>query len=105
MPKKFYKPSDNIVQEWPEIFEDIYMSTIPVLYMHSVELEFEDGRIWAINISDQLEEQDADTVADKLVETFHEFQDEIQNIIFKVDIDKLKNDVISSTNNFLNKNQ
>jgi hypothetical protein len=54
MPKKFYKPSENIIQEWPEIFEDIYMSTVPVLYMHSVEIEFDDGRIWSINISEQL---------------------------------------------------
>jgi hypothetical protein len=105
MPKKFYKPSENIIQEWPEIFEDIYMSTVPVLYMHSVEIEFDDGRIWSINISEQLEKNDADSVAEKLVSAFHEYQEEIQNIVFKVDVEKLKNDVMNSTNSFLKRNQ
>jgi hypothetical protein len=101
MPKRLYKPPKNVVQEWPEVFEDIYMSAIPVLYMYSIEIEFNDGRIWEINIAEQLENSDPDAVADKLVDAFREFQDEIHNIIFKVDVDKLKSDIISSTKSFL----
>jgi hypothetical protein len=104
MPKKFFKPADHIIREWPEIFEDIYMSSIPVLYMHSVEIEFNDGRVWSISINEQLENNDADIVADKLVEAFREYQEEISNIIFKVDVEKLKSDITSSTSSFLNKN-
>jgi hypothetical protein len=73
--------------------------------MHSVEIEFDDGRIWSINISEQLEKNDADSVAEKLVGAFHEYQEEIQNIVFKVDVEKLKNDVMNSTNSFLKRNQ
>jgi hypothetical protein len=103
MPKRLYKPPKNVVQEWPEVFEDIYMSAIPVLYMYSIEIEFNDGRIWEINIAEQLENSDPDTVADKLVDAFREFQDEIHNIVFKVDVEKLKSDIISSTKSFLDR--
>jgi hypothetical protein len=103
MPKKLYKPPKDVIQEWPEVFEDIYMSTIPILYMHSVELEFEDGRVWEFDISEQLESEDADDVAEKLVGVFQEFRDEISNIFFKVDVEKLKTDITTSTKLFLDK--
>ena len=105
MPKRFFKPPKNVIQEWPEIFEDMYMSTIPVKYMHSVEIEFNDGRLWEINITEQLENEEAEIVAKKLIEAFREYQDEIHNMNFSVDIEKLKNDVIKSTKGFLDKDE
>jgi len=105
MPKRFFKPPKNVIQEWPEIFEDMYMSTIPVKYMHSVEIEFNDGRLWEINIAEQLENEEAENVAKKLIEAFREYQDEIHNMNFSVDIEKLKNDVIKSTKGFLDKDE
>jgi hypothetical protein len=71
--------------------------------MHSVEIEFEDGRIWEINVAEQLELNDAEIVAEKLIEAFREYRDEIHNMNFKVDIEKLKSDVINSTKGILGK--
>jgi hypothetical protein len=101
VPKKLFKPPKDVIQEWPEIFEDLYMSTIPISYMHSVEIEFDDGRIWEINVAEQLELNEAEIVAKKLIEAFREYQDEIHNMNFRVDIEKLKNDVINSTKGIL----
>lgn len=97
MPSPLFKPPRHLVKEWPEVFEDMYMNTMPVAYLDNIHLEFADGRVWEINIKSQLKDNDADLIADKLLETLQEFKDEIKRIDFKVDIEKLKRDVGDST--------
>ena len=99
MPNPLFKPPRHLVKEWPEVFEDMYMNTMPVAYLDNIHLEFADGRVWEINIKSQLKDNDADLIADKLLETLQEFKDEIKRIDFKVNIEKLKRDVGDSTNN------
>lgn len=74
---------------------------MPVAYLDNIHLEFADGRVWEINIKSQLKDNDADLIADKLLETLQEFKDEIKRIDFKVDIEKLKTDVGNSTKDIL----
>ena len=54
MPKPLFKPPRHLVEEWPEVFEDMYMNTMPVCYIDMIRMEFNDGRIWEINIQEQL---------------------------------------------------
>jgi hypothetical protein len=97
MPNPLFRPPRHLVKEWPEVFEDLYMNTMPVAYLDTVHLEFADGRVWQINIKDQLKEVEADSIADKLLETLSEYKDEIKKIDFKVDIERLKKDIVDST--------
>jgi hypothetical protein len=97
MPNPLFRPPRHLVKEWPEVFEDLYMNTMPVAYLDTVHLEFADGRVWQINIKDQLKEVDADSIADKLLETLTEYKDEIKKLDFKVDIERLKKDIGDST--------
>ena len=69
MPKPLFKPPKHLVQEWPEVFEDLYMNTMPVHYLESIRLEFGNGRIWEINIAEQLSSSHSDIIANRLVET------------------------------------
>ena len=101
MPNPLFKPPRHLIKEWPEVFEDLYMNTMPVAYLDHVQLEFADGRIWQINIKDQLKDDDADIVADKLLDTLSEYRTEIKKIDFKVDIERLKKDITNSTNDLL----
>jgi hypothetical protein len=101
MPNPLFRPPRHLVKEWPEVFEDLYMNTMPVAYLETVHLEFADGRVWQINIKDQLKEVDADSIADKLLETLTEYKDEIKKIDFKVDIERLKKDILDSTKSIL----
>jgi hypothetical protein len=101
MPNPLFRPPRHLVKEWPEVFEDLYMNTMPVAYLDTVHLEFADGRVWQINIKDQLKEIEADSIADKLLETLTEYKDEIKKIDFKVDIDRLKKDIGDSTKSIL----
>lgn len=101
MPNPLFKPPRHLVKEWPEVFEDLYMNTMPVAYLENVHLEFSDGRVWQIDIKNQLDEVDADSIADKLLETLSEYKDEIKKIDFKVDIEKLKKDISDQTKTIL----
>jgi hypothetical protein len=85
------------VKEWPEVFEDLYMNTMPVAYLDNLRLEFTDGRVWEINVQDQLSDADADSIADRLLSIFQEYRDDIKKIDFKMDVEKLKIDIRKST--------
>lgn len=99
MPNPLFKPPRHLVKEWPEVFEDLYMNTMPVAYLENVHLEFADGRVWEINIREQLSKTDADDIADKLLNTLQEYKDEIKKIDFKVDVEQLKLDIKGQTKN------
>lgn len=99
MPNPLFRPPRHLVKEWPEVFEDLYMNTMPVAYLEKVHLEFADGRVWEIDIKAELAKQTPDNIADVLVSTLQEYKDEIKKIDFKVDIEKLKKDIKDSSKN------
>ena len=97
MPKHLYKPPSQLIKEWPEVFEDMYMNTMPVAYLKSVRLEFNNGRIWEIDIQEQLGNATNDIVAEKLLDTFQEYKEEITKVDFTIDIQRLKQDITDKT--------
>jgi hypothetical protein len=97
VPNPLFKPPRHLVKEWPEVFEDLYMNTMPVAYLEMVHLEFVNGRVWQIDIKEQMKALDADEIAAKLLETLQEYKDEIKKLDFKVDIERLKKDIGDST--------
>lgn len=101
MPKPLFRPPKNLIQEWPEVFEDLYMNTMPVHYLEMLRIEFEDGRVWEINVQEQLSSTHSDIIADRLVDTFQEYREEIKKIDFKVNVDKLKTDIRNSSKKIL----
>ena len=98
MPKPLFRPPRHLIKEWPEVFEDLYMNTMPVAYLDFVHLEFANGRVWEINVKEELIHNDAEDIATRLLETIQEYKGEISKIDFKVDIDRLKKDIRDSTN-------
>jgi len=97
MPSPLFKPPRHLVKEWPEVFEDLYMNTMPVAYLDVVHLEFANGRVWEINIKEQILSSDLDAIATRLLDTLQEYKDEIVKIDFKVDVNRLKKDIGNST--------
>ena len=98
MPNPLFKPPRHLVKEWPEVFEDLYMNTMPVAYLDSVRLDFIDGRVWEIDVKNELTKQTSENIADILLNTLQEYKDEIKKIDFKVDVSRLKSDIASETN-------
>jgi len=70
---------------------------MPVAYLDSVRLDFTDGRVWEIDVKNELTKQTPDGIAEVLINTLNEYKDEIKKIDFKVDVIRLKNDIVSST--------
>ena len=101
MPKHLFRPPSHLIKEWPEVFEDMYMNTMPVAYLKSVRLEFNNGRIWEIDIQEQLSNATNDIVAEKLLDTFTEYKEEITKVDFTIDIQRLKQDITDKTNKLL----
>lgn len=99
MPNPLFKPPRHLVKEWPEVFEDLYMNTMPVAYLEKIHLEFLDGRVWEIDIKAELIKQGPEDIADILLNTLQEYKDEIKKIDFKIDIEKLKADIKNETKN------
>lgn len=99
MPKPLFKPPKHLIQEWPEVFEDLYMNTMPIAYLEKIRLEFENGGVWEIDIKEQLITSHSDIIAERLLETFQEYKKDIKKIDFKVDVEKLKKDIKDSSNN------
>lgn len=73
---------------------------MPVHYLETIRLEFGNGRIWEINIKEQLASSHSDIVANRLVETFAEYKEDIKKIDFKIDVDRLKTDIQNQSNDF-----
>jgi hypothetical protein len=99
--KRLFKPPKDLIAEWPEVFEGMYMNTMPVSYMLNVVLEFKDGRIWEIDVKNQLADADPASFSQKLLEVLEEYGPSITKIDLKFDIDKLKSDIKKSTRNIL----
>ena len=99
MPNPLFKPPRHLVKEWPEVFEDLYMNTMPVAYLDSVRVDFTDGRVWEIDVKHELDKQTAEGIADVLISTLQEYKDEIKKIDFKVDVERLKKDIQDSSKN------
>lgn len=99
MPNPLFKPPRHLVKEWPEVFEDLYMNTMPVAYLETVRLDFVDGRVWEIDVKTELTKQTPDGIADMLIATLQEYKEEIKKIDFKVDVDRLKKDIKDSSKN------
>ena len=90
-----------MVKEWPEVFEDLYMNTMPVAYQILLRLEFINGRIWEINVQEQLANAEADEIANKLLNIFQEYRNDIKKIDFQMDVERLKTDIQESSKNLL----
>ena len=101
MPSPYFNPPRHLVKEWPEIFEDMQINTLPVAYLEYVHLEFANGRVWQIDIKSQLQEQEAEVVATRLLDTMSEYRAEIVKLDFKIDIEKLKKDIRDSSKKIL----
>jgi len=95
--RQYFRPPRHLIKEWPEVFEDLYMDTMPVAYVDIMILEFTDGRVWEIDIKEQLRSSTPDDVAKKLLATLSEYKDTVKKLDFKINIEQLKNDIKNRT--------
>jgi hypothetical protein len=106
VPKK--KPAETqlppeVVEHWPEVFKDLDIQVVPLEYLHSVRVFFEDGKVWEIDIEKSRQKSEEEGLEDTLEQLFEEYEDVITNIDFRLDTKRLKKDVQERTSLFLKK--
>jgi hypothetical protein len=98
MPKSLSKSSKHLIAEWPEVFEDLYINTLPLEYIDLIKLEFVNGRLWEFNLKDHIIEN-SESLEKLVVDSFRDFENEISKLEIKINIIKLKSDIINQSKN------
>lgn len=103
MPKKS-KFSNEVVDHWPEVFNDIEIKAVPIEYLRAIFVHFIDGKIWEINVNDgQNTIENTEDLEDAIEDLFDEYEDLIERVDFRLDTEKVKQDVTKRTKVFLKK--
>lgn len=97
----------EVIEHWPEIFKDIEIKAVPLEYITAVVVTFDDGQTWVIDLdAESLGESDADLVdvIDETLEAFFEEYDEyIESVDFRLNTQKVIDDIKKRVGSFLKK--
>lgn len=102
MPKKS-KKSVEIVDHWEEIFDDIDIKAVPIEYLSSMFVYFNNGKVWEIDIDKAKEKTDVLDLDAQIEDLLIEYEDEIENVDFRLDTEKVKKDIQKRTQIFMKK--
>lgn len=94
---------EDVIEYWPEVFGDITLNVIPLKYLDSITIQFKNNKVWEINLSSRQNREDWDLFESSLKEMLSLYESEIDNVDFKLDTERVKNDIIKHTNKFLKK--
>ena len=94
---------EEVVAHWPEVFEEVSLNVIPLLYLHSVIVNFKDNKSWEIKLTAKIKKDGWDSFYQSLNELLTSYNDNIDDVDFKMDAVKVKKDVEKLTNKFLKK--
>lgn len=93
--------NQDLIDQWPEILSDVNLSAIPIFYLHAVVITFQDGNIWNVVLKKEHKESNGEKFTETLNELFKNYENQIQHVDFRLDIDRLKKDVTKTTNRFM----
>jgi ABC-type transport system substrate-binding protein len=93
--------NQNLIDQWPEILGDVSLSAIPIYYLHSVVITFNDGNTWNVTLKKEHKESNGEKFTETLNELFQNYENQIQHVDFRLDIDQIKKDVTKTTNRFM----
>lgn len=96
------KLPQEIIDHWPEVFQDIEIKAIPIEYIRTAIVYFDNGDIWEIDIQGDFIENH-DTAEEALELFFEEYDDSIIKVDFKIDSEKVIKDVKTRTKTFMKK--
>ena len=101
MPKNKKLPPD-VIDHWPEVFNEIEIDVIPIEYLDSVRVQFEDGKTWDIDVKKSRDKTDLD-IENAIEDLFDTYADSIVNVDFRLDTEKVKHDIQNRTQFFMKK--
>ena len=93
----------EVVECWPEVFGEIKLNVLPLRYLHAVIITFKDGKIWEVKITKDDHSKGWDTFEKSMSELYKTYESNIDNIDFRLDTERIKNDIEKITQKFLKK--
>jgi hypothetical protein len=93
----------DVIEVWPEVFEEVTLQSLPLLYLHSVVINFKDNKSWEIKLTKKKKKDGWSSFQQSLSELLTSYEEQIDDVDFKLDAVKVKKDVEKLTNKFLKK--
>ena len=93
----------DVIDVWPEVFEEVTIKTLPFLYLHSVVVNFKDNKTWEIRLTAKTKKEGWDSFYQNLDKLLSSYEENIEDVEFKMDAVKIKKDIEKLTNKFLKK--
>jgi hypothetical protein len=100
-----HKISKEKDADWEAILDEIDIDYLPIEYISSIIIKFQDGATWDIDIDDSRKKQTAEEIEDSLDAVFEEYEDNIDTIDFRLDLERVKNDLSKRVYRFLKLNK
>lgn len=91
--------------EWAKILEEIDLQFFPIEYLKTIIITFEDKTIWEIDLQHSRKTQTEEKIEQTLDELFDEFEGDISNLGFQLDIEKIKRYLTKRVSYFLKHNK
>jgi hypothetical protein len=91
----------DVIEHWPEIFGEIELNVVPIGYLHAVLVNFKDGKTWEIKITAQTKREGWPIFERSLSELCKQYEENIDNVDFKLDTNRVKKDIEKETQKFL----
>lgn len=98
--KKQSLPKD-IVDQWPEIFNEIDVKAVPLEYLDSMRIIFKDGKIWLFRLKNKSKIVETEEFKENLEALIETYRENIEHIDFRLDVDKVKKDIVKKTTSFM----
>jgi len=93
----------EVIEHWPEIFGEVKLNVLPLVYLHAILVNFKDGKTWEIKIQKGSKVPRWEDLEKQIQELISSYEDNIDNIDFKLDSERVKKDIKKSTDKFLKK--
>ena len=90
---------EEVVKVWPEIFNSVELNIVPLNYVQSMLVSFVNGRVWAVEFGTS--KQTATSVEDTVSHFTKKYKDYLDSINFRLNAEKIKQDAIHFTDQFL----
>lgn len=91
---------------WEEIFDSVDMDFLPLEYVSTVVVTFNDKKVWEIDLDKTKNKLDSEiNIEDTLADFFETYEKDISDIDFRLDTDRIKSDIGKRTKRFLKLNR
>ena len=95
----------DVIEHWPEIFGEVKLNVMPLRYLHTVLVNFKDGKTWEIKITAKTKKEGWVAFEKNLIELIKNYEENIENVDFQLDTPQVKKDIEASTQKFLKRKQ